>query len=335
MNVYARMDYKSDYDVGLTHRDYTAIDIETTGLNPETDEIIELAAVRYRDGKEVDRFQSLVKPTASISDFIENLTGIGDAMVSDAPGIEDILPAYLLFLGDDVLLGHNIKFDMGFIDEAAESSDLDLPSNKWNDTMLLSRDIFKGERSHKLKDLCSRLDIPKMQEHRALADCIRTHLCYEAMRDYCEKNNIVLRKRSSSKREGSTQKATAMEVPPIVYEERVIRSLNDAAFESYFQDYLAYAKTISIDNPEIEEVEKQVNLLKEEKLRRLDISHSTTDKKTAPDSPLKIFLSFWLLFIGVPIAIAGFVFIFFNYFVPGIITFGVGLILLLICYFNQ
>lgn len=364
MSVYVRTTYQSDYDVGLNHRNYTAIDIETTGLKSATDEIIELAAVRYRDGKEVDRFQSLVKPKANIPDIIENLTGINDAMVADAPKIADILPSYLLFLGDDVLLGHNIKFDMGFIEEAADSLDLDLRSNKWNDTMFLSRDIFKGERSHKLKDLCSRLNIPELQEHRALSDCIRTHLCYEAMREYCQEKGIVLPKDRRRTSKGNTP------VEPEKFhelDEAVVVALNDPVFfayvesyQEYMEKYISYANYISRlhgSNPDIspekidEGIEnftksnKHMDFLMAEierrKKRGIVFPEPITSSQKAKISNaneshrLNPFLSFWSLFVSVPASIAGSVLLFMEMMVPGAILFGIGALLLGISYFNQ
>lgn len=364
MSAYVRMTYQSDYDVGLNHRNYTAIDIETTGLKSATDEIIELAAVRYRDGKEVDRFQSLVKPKASIPDIIENLTGINDAMVADAPKIADILPSYLLFLGDDVLLGHNIKFDMGFIEEAADSLDLDLRSNKWNDTMLLSRDIFKGERSHKLKDLCSRLNIPELQEHHALSDCIRTHLCYEAMREYCQEKGIVLPKdrRKSSKGNFPDEPEKCLEL-----DEGLIMTLDDQAFFSYAEscreyakEYTSYANRIyhlqklNHDQPSekveqilhnLTKINTHMNFLTAEtelrKKRAVVVpipiaTNSRTNNNSAKKSkPLNPFLSFWSLFVSVPASIAGSVLLFMEMMVPGAILFGIGALLLIVSYFNQ
>ena len=360
MNVYVRTTYRTDYDVGLHHRDYTAIDIETTGFNPETDEIIELAAVRYRDGNEVNRFQSLVKPKGHIPEEIEMLTGINDAMVADAPEISDILPSYLLFLGNDVLLGHNIKFDMGFIDEAAEALDLDEKENKWNDTMFLSRDIFKGEKSHKLKDLCSRLHIQDLQEHRALSDCIRTHFCYEATREYCEENNITLKKH---------KKPSSISNPSdnsLEWDEEKIKALSDNDFLFYATTYFDYAKSyidnaksissivkispyaytqdqIDAEENRVKVIQKHTIFLESELARRkADVNNndvlgtkSSSNHSTAIANKSNFLSSLQFLIFSLIVPIVGLVLIFFNYTVPGIAAFGIGLVLLLISYFNQ
>lgn len=357
MGTYARMEYKSDYEVGLYHRDYTAIDIETTGLKPESDEIIELAAVRYRDGKEVDRFQSLVRPKGNISDFIENLTGINNAMVSDAPKIADILPSYLLFLGNDVLLGHNIKFDMGFIDEATESIGFDSPENKWNDTMLISRDVFKGERSHKLKDLCSRLNIPELQEHRALSDCIRTHLCYEAMREYCETNNVAYKKMKAPS--DSPQKTD----DPLEWSESKIKALNDNALFFYTKTYMDYAKSyisraetmseikkidpFKFSQEEIDATAERVDCIKKHiAFLNSEIDHRKANIASAPvgvargpeiatEGPMVVMLSLGTLFLGGLVAVAGLAGLFLGRMLEGGLLFALGIVLLLVCYFKQ
>ena len=100
-------------------RDFTALDLETTGLNPKTDKIIEIGAIRIRDGKEAARWESLVNPGCQISNFTEGLTGIRNEELMRAPVIEEVLPALMDFLMDDVLVGHQILFDYSFLKKAA------------------------------------------------------------------------------------------------------------------------------------------------------------------------------------------------------------------------
>ena len=91
---------------------YVAFDIETTGLNPKYDKIIEIGAVRVRNGEPADTFSTFINPAKGLPARIVELTGIHDADVADAPYIDEILDVFLAFVGDDVLLGHNILFDI-------------------------------------------------------------------------------------------------------------------------------------------------------------------------------------------------------------------------------
>ena len=84
--------------------DYTVLDIETTGLSPQNDYITEISAIKYRNNRRVDEFSSLVKPELSIPYYITRLTGIDDAMVADAPAIDEVILSFMEFLADDELL---------------------------------------------------------------------------------------------------------------------------------------------------------------------------------------------------------------------------------------
>lgn len=171
---------------------YTVIDIETTGFEISFDEIIEVAAIRVVDGKEVAHFQSLVKPQEDVSEFIEELTGITNEMLADAPDLNSILPQYRAFLGQDTLLGHNIHFDINFIYDETYNLDLPALSNNFVDTLRLSRRAFPELPNHKLETLCNRCDVSNESSHRAMSDCERTHRCYTYIAEYVKKKGIDL-----------------------------------------------------------------------------------------------------------------------------------------------
>ena len=95
--------------------DFCAIDIESTGLKPERAEIIELAAIRFRSGEEVARFNTLVRPKRGIPKFIEFLTNISPQDLKGAPQPKDALKDFVDFVGEDILVGHNVGFDLSFI----------------------------------------------------------------------------------------------------------------------------------------------------------------------------------------------------------------------------
>ena len=93
---------------------YVAIDFETTGLDSESDKIIEVAAVRFEGGEVSDSFSSLVNPGRSIPEFIVNLTGINDDMVANSRSEKEVVPKLASFIGDDPIVAHNINFDYSF-----------------------------------------------------------------------------------------------------------------------------------------------------------------------------------------------------------------------------
>ena len=170
--------------------DYVVIDIETTGLDPRYDSIIELGAIRYRDDIAVDKFSSLINPGHEIDAFISYLTGITNDMLALSPTLEQQLPAYLDFIGRDMIIGHNVNFDINFIYDAAESLGLSSVSNDFVDTMRLSRRLFKEYKHHRLCDLVERFDIDHQPGHRVVADCCATASVYQYLKSYMQLNSI-------------------------------------------------------------------------------------------------------------------------------------------------
>lgn len=164
-------------------QDYTVIDLETTGLDPQFCEIIEVAAVRCRGGQEVSRFQTLVKPEYEVDEFITALTGITNEMLSDAPPIKAVLPDFLNYVGNDIVVGHNVNFDINFIYDFAQLLGMGDFSNNYVDTMRMSRRLFPNLPHHRLSDVSEHLGTLSGDAHRALADCLSVVMCYETMRE--------------------------------------------------------------------------------------------------------------------------------------------------------
>lgn len=154
---------------------YVVIDIETTGLSPNNCEIIELSALKVENNEIIDTFSSLVKPTAPIPEFIQELTGITNEMVSNAPIISEVLPSYLNFLGENILIGHNVTFDIGFIRYNCEKHLNCGLSNDYVDTLRISKKLIKNIDNHKLGALAVHFGIPQEAAHRALDDCRTTN----------------------------------------------------------------------------------------------------------------------------------------------------------------
>lgn len=185
---------KRDKGFSLTNipSDFTIIDLETSGLDPSFDEIIEVGALKIRDQKIVDTFQSLVKPNNFISDFIENLTGITNEMLSTAPRIKPTLKSFNEFIGDDILMGHNVNFDINFLyDDLYYYFDFKL-TNDYVDLMRLTRKIYTNFENHKLNTIAKELNIFPSEEHRALHDCKTVYSILQKLNKHIDINNINL-----------------------------------------------------------------------------------------------------------------------------------------------
>ncbi len=149
--------------------EYVAFDLETTGLSSKEDRIIEIGAVRMKDGKELDRFQTFVDPQRKLDKKIVELTGISDDMLVGAPKIEEALPQFLEFVGDRVLVAHNSDFDTGFIRAACER--LGLPyTYTAADTLILSQNLLPQLSKFKLDVVAASLSLPEFNHHRAADD---------------------------------------------------------------------------------------------------------------------------------------------------------------------
>lgn len=154
---------------------FCVLDLETTGLSPDIDGITEIGAVRFEQGLEVGRFQTLVNPDAPIPPRITVVTGITHAMVIDAPKIGEALPSLLEFIGDAVIVGHNVRFDMSFLNAASIQSGYGGLPNRSVDTLRLAqRLVGKDLRSFKLSRLASYFGSPVTPNHRALDDTLAT-----------------------------------------------------------------------------------------------------------------------------------------------------------------
>nr|WP_294582105.1 PolC-type DNA polymerase III [uncultured Anaerotignum sp.] len=153
---------------------YVVFDIETTGLSKEKEMITEIGAVKVADGKIVDRFSTFVNPQRPISAEITKLTGITDDMVKDAPTIENVLPEFLKFCEDTVLVAHNASFDTGFIRIAAERAGLGELHHTIVDTLELARALLPELNKHKLDIVCEHLGVTLNGHHRAVNDAEAT-----------------------------------------------------------------------------------------------------------------------------------------------------------------
>ena len=166
-------------------KDYTVIDLETTGLSPRCDEIIELAAIRVRDGEVANSFQQLVKPKEEISSFISSITHITNEMVAEAPPIEDALSGYIDFIGSDVVVGHNVSFDVNFLFDNCVAIFGKVFANDYINTVRVAKRLLDLPH-YRLSDLCKYFGICRENAHRALADCHMTHELVKKLKEKCK-----------------------------------------------------------------------------------------------------------------------------------------------------
>lgn len=152
---------------------YVVFDIETTGLKAATDEITEIGAVKIENGRITDRFSQLINPGRPIPPRITELTGITDEMVAGMPSIEEVLPKFLDFCTDCVVVAHNAGFDTGFIRQKSARCGLKF-NNKIVDTLRLSRELFPENAKHTLDAVAKRLDVSLENHHRAVDDAEAT-----------------------------------------------------------------------------------------------------------------------------------------------------------------
>lgn len=162
--------------------DYTVFDLETTGIRPDYDSIIEISAVKVAGGKVVDTFSSLVNPGRPIPYGATKVNGISDEMVADEPALDIVFPKFMEFIGEDILVGHNIhSFDMKFIWRAAEEMYGKTIGNHYIDTLSMARRCLPQLAHHKLVDIAAYYQISTAGAHRALNDCLMNQQCFELM----------------------------------------------------------------------------------------------------------------------------------------------------------
>lgn len=166
---------------------YVLFDIETTGLDSMFDEIIEIGAIKVDNFNVVDEFHSLIKPKEEIDEFIINLTGITNETVENAPSIDKVLPIFINFIGDRILIGHNVNFDINFIYDEMINLGFGEVNNNYVDTMRLSRFLLPELGHHRLKDLAKYYKVDIEESHRALKDVQITNEIY--LKLFTEMNN--------------------------------------------------------------------------------------------------------------------------------------------------
>lgn len=169
--------------------DYVLFDLETTGISSNYDEVIEISAVKVRKEKIVDEFSELVNPGRPIPWAASRVNNITDEMVATAPDFGQVLSEFITFIGDDVLVGHNIhSFDMKFIYRDCEKYFSQTLTNDYVDTLKIAKIVFPEWKHRRLEDLARHYGISTVGAHRALADCRMNQQVFELM---AQENNTT------------------------------------------------------------------------------------------------------------------------------------------------
>lgn len=150
-------------------KEYVALDFETTGLDKVYDRIIEIAAIRYVNNKEVEKFVTLVNPQMLIPLEATKVNNINNFMVLRAPKEREAINSLINFLGDSLIVGHNVNFDIGFLEIAAQRNGKNV-EYRYIDTLSISRKLFPQLSNHKLGTIAKHLNLKASKLHRAEAD---------------------------------------------------------------------------------------------------------------------------------------------------------------------
>ncbi len=157
---------------------FVSLDIETTGFNPEKDQIIEFAGVKFNENEIVETYQSLVNPAQPVPPLISHMTGISNDLLAGAPSLEEVSEEILRFIGQSPIVGHNIEFDVTFLNQKG------LPlKNDLYDTLQLSSILLPGLPSYSLDTLGRILKIEHLEKHRALSDSVAAYNLFKILLD--------------------------------------------------------------------------------------------------------------------------------------------------------
>ena len=162
---------------------FVAIDVETTGLSPVANELIEVSAIKYNGNEKLETFSTLIKPKARIPYHITNITGITNDMVEDSPTIEEVMPDLIEFVGNSTIVAHNANFDYSFIQNYSNNS---FSKNTLIDIVQIGRRLYPKLPNHKLGTIAKHIGIEEDCFHRAEFDC---ECCARIYMKYLESNN--------------------------------------------------------------------------------------------------------------------------------------------------
>lgn len=170
--------------------DFTIIDIETTGYSTNFDEILEVGAIKYQNNKKIEEFSSLINTKIYDNDIIEK-TGITNEMLSTAPKKKEVLEKFYRFIGNDILVGYNVNFDINFLYDNIEEDLNVYLQNDFVDIMRIAKKYLKQLEHHRLKDVIEFYNIDIKSLHRSLNDCEACKQCLDSLKQDIQNNTTL------------------------------------------------------------------------------------------------------------------------------------------------
>ncbi|KRK58738.1 PolC-type DNA polymerase III [Fructilactobacillus fructivorans] len=181
----------NDKHTALKDATYVVFDVETTGLSAIYDKVIELSAVKMQNNNVIDQFEEFIDPGFPLSEQTTNLTSITNDMVAGSKSEEEVFKLFREFYGDAIIVGHNVTFDVGFMNTGYERHGMDKISNPIIDTLTLARFLYPNFKSYRLNTLAKKFDVSLEHHHRAIYDAESTgHLNYLFLKEAEDKYNI-------------------------------------------------------------------------------------------------------------------------------------------------
>lgn len=162
--------------------DYVLVDIETTGFSPVKDDIIEIGAIRVVNNQIIQKYNQLIKINKNLEPFTTRLTGITDEMLQTGKKISDVLKEFISFTGKDIIIGHNVTFDLGFLSYNCKKYLNYNLNNDYVDTLCMARKLIPNSINYKLGTLAEFFNVSYKGAHRGLKDVEITYEVYNNLR---------------------------------------------------------------------------------------------------------------------------------------------------------
>lgn len=214
---------------------FVVLDLEMTGLDAKRDKIIEIGAVRIKDGQTAETYQTFVNPGRRLGNEVKEITGIRDEELMDAPYIVDVMEDFLKFAGTDCLIGHRILFDYSFLKRAAVNQGYTF-EREGIDTLRIARMCLRDLPSKSLPALCEHFGI-QYKAHRALEDALATHRLYQMLCAQYEAQNAELfspkKLICQVKKESPATKGQIRQIEKLLSYHKLTERYTDPASEDY------------------------------------------------------------------------------------------------------